>query len=100
LRSISALETQARRVLVGISTCALAFVFPSGLVAQSLTFTGAQSTVTVTPVSPDTSISPFGAAVDAGGDLFVADNANNDVVEAPAGGGAKVTLGTSRGICR
>src|ERR1700722_17595915 len=35
---------------------------------------------------------PFGVAVDAAGDIFVADSFNDRVLEQPAGGGAPVTL--------
>jgi sugar lactone lactonase YvrE len=37
---------------------------------------------------------PEGAAVDAAGDVFIADKANNRVVEVPAGGGAQTTVGS------
>ena len=35
---------------------------------------------------------PYGVAVDAKGDIFVADSYNNQVVEIPAGGGAQTTI--------
>ena len=37
---------------------------------------------------------PFGIVMDAAGDLFIADTANNRVVELPAGGGAQTTVGS------
>jgi large repetitive protein len=37
---------------------------------------------------------PGGVAVDAKGDVFVADSLNNRVVEVPAGGGAQITIGS------
>ena len=37
-------------------------------------------------------ISPFGVAVDAAGNVYIADNSNNRVVEVPAGGGAQTTV--------
>ena len=44
---------------------------------------------------PTTGLSiPWGVAVDGAGDLFVADSANSDVIEVPAGGGAQITLGS------
>ena len=33
-------------------------------------------------------------AVDAAGDVFIADTGNNRVVEVPAGGGAQTTMGS------
>ncbi len=37
---------------------------------------------------------PTGVAVDGAGDVFIADNQNNRVVEVPAGGGAQTTVGS------
>ena len=37
---------------------------------------------------------PFGQAVDAAGDVFIASSAGNQVIELPAGGGAQTTVGT------
>jgi len=37
---------------------------------------------------------PMGLAVDAAGDVFIADPPNGEVVEVPAGGGAQTTLGS------
>ena len=48
---------------------------------------GVQTTV---PASGLTT--PFGVAVDAAGDVFIADNNNNWVVEIPAGGGPQTTV--------
>ena len=38
--------------------------------------------------------SPYSAAVDGAGNVFIADSGNNRVVEVPAGGGAQTTVGT------
>ncbi len=56
--------------------------------AQSVTFAGAQTTVQTSGLSH-----PYGVAVDGAGNVFIADNHNNRVVEVPAGGGAQVTVG-------
>jgi len=37
---------------------------------------------------------PYSAAVDAAGDVFIADEGNNRVVEVPSGGGAQTTVGS------
>jgi YVTN family beta-propeller protein len=37
---------------------------------------------------------PYGVAVDAAGDVFIADTENNRVVEVPVGGGPQTTVGT------
>jgi DNA-binding beta-propeller fold protein YncE len=40
---------------------------------------------------------PRGAAVDAAGDVFIADTYNSRVVEVPAGGGPQTTVGAGFG---
>lgn len=50
---------------------------------------GASSALAATGLS-----SPQGTAVDAAGDVFIADSANNRVVKLPAGGGTQTTVGT------
>jgi sugar lactone lactonase YvrE len=53
-----------------------------------------QTTLSVTPVSATAAaLVSYGVAMDANGDVFVADTDNNRVVEVPANGGAQVTLG-------
>ena len=57
--------------------------------AQNVTFAGAQTTVPASGL-----YYPFGAAVDAAGDVFIADTYNSRVVKVPAGGGAQTTVGS------
>ena len=57
--------------------------------AQSVTFAGAQTTVPASGL-----FEPTGVAVDAGGNVFIADLGNNRVVEVPAGGGPQFTVGS------
>jgi len=53
-----------------------------------------QTTLSVTPVSATApELISSGVAMDANGDVFIADTDNNRVVEVPAHGGAQVTLG-------
>ena len=54
---------------------------PAAIYAQSVSLGGAQ-----TPVGGGLFV-PQGVAVDAAGDVFIADTVNNRVVEVPAGGG-------------
>jgi hypothetical protein len=56
--------------------------------AQSVSFAGAQSTV------GSGLYQPLGVAVDAAGNLFIADANNNRVLEVPAGGGTQTTVGS------
>jgi CSLREA domain-containing protein/uncharacterized repeat protein (TIGR02543 family) len=57
--------------------------------AQSVSFAGAQTTVPASGLN-----FPGGVAVDATGDVFIADHYNSRVVEVPAGGGAQTTVGS------
>ena len=57
--------------------------------AQSVSFTGAQTTVPASGL-----LGPDGVAVDGAGDVFIVDTGNHRVVEVPAGGGAQTTVGT------
>ena len=57
--------------------------------AQSVTFAGAQTTVPASGL-----FEPTGVAVDAGGNVFIADLGNNRVVEVPASGGPQFTVGS------
>jgi sugar lactone lactonase YvrE len=53
-----------------------------------------QTTLSLTPVSATAAaLVSSGVAMDANGDVFVADTDNNRVVEVPANGGAQATLG-------
>src|SRR6202451_1509599 len=56
--------------------------------AQSISLVGAQTTVGSGLSSPN------GVALDAAGDVFIADTGNNRVVEVPAAGGAPITIGS------
>src|SRR5271170_3379495 len=67
-----------------------------------VTFAGAQTTVPVSycfynqlgvQICGETPAAPNGVAVDAAGDVFVADTGHNRVVELPAGGGAPTVVG-------
>src|ERR1017187_2965517 len=58
--------------------------------AQNVTFAGAQTTVPASGL-----YYPFGAAVDAAGDVFITDSGNNRVVEVPASGGPQTTVPAS-----
>jgi sugar lactone lactonase YvrE len=72
------------------ATCALllASAFSAPVRAQSVTFAGAQTAV-------GSGLSgPWGVAVDAAGDLFIADTQSSRVVEIPAGGGPQITIGS------
>ncbi|MGB9236960.1 MAG: hypothetical protein WCC04_21325, partial [Terriglobales bacterium] len=70
--------------------CAL-FLLGSSIAshAQSVSFAGVQTTVAATGLR-----SPWGVAVDAAGDVFIADTGNSRVVEVPAGGGAAIVVGS------
>ena len=65
------------------------FLHPYTACAQSVAFTGVQTTVPASGLN-----GPFGVAVDRAGDVFIADFFNNRVVEVPAGGGAQTTVGS------
>ncbi|MBV9872665.1 MAG: IPT/TIG domain-containing protein [Frankiaceae bacterium] len=43
-------------------------------------------------------LGPRGVAVDAAGDVFIADSSTNKVVKVPAGGGAQTTIGTGLSV--
>jgi sugar lactone lactonase YvrE len=58
--------------------------------AQSVVFGGGQTTVNAGTLNE-----PAAVAVDAAGDVFIADSDDNRVVEVPAGGGAPVTIVTT-----
>ncbi len=57
--------------------------------AQSVSFVSAQTIIPASGLSH-----PYGVAVDGVGDVFIADQNNNRVVEVPAGGGAQITVGS------
>jgi DNA-binding beta-propeller fold protein YncE len=73
------------------ATCALLLLgaFSAPTHAQSITFAGVQTTVPASGL-----YYPFGVAVDAAGDVFIADTYNSRVVKIPAGGGAQTTVGS------
>jgi sugar lactone lactonase YvrE len=58
---------------------------------------GVQTTLTVS-VGGIGLTTPIGVAVDAAGDIFIADYDNNRVVEVPAGGGPPTTVGSGLGL--
>ena len=73
--------------LRAVGLLAVALSGASALHAQ-ITFAGAQTTVPASLIGV-----PTGVAVDAAGDLFIADPDGNRVVELPSGGGAQVVVG-------
>ncbi len=85
-RSLSALTNF---LLLLPSALLLLGAFSAPARAQSVTFAGAQTTVSTSGLN-----SPYGVAVDGAGDVFIADYDNNRVVEVPAGGGPQTTVGT------
>ncbi len=77
------------QVVVGILIICLNAAFAA---AQNVSFAGTQTTVNT---GSYTLSYPQGVAVDAAGNLFIADSDNLRVVEVPAGGGAPTTVPTS-----
>ena len=72
---------------------AVLFYLSPALIAQSVTFTGTQTTLPATGLT-----GPNGDAVDGAGDVFISDTGNNRVVELPrtaTGYGPQATLPTS-----
>ncbi|MGA3328041.1 MAG: choice-of-anchor D domain-containing protein [Terriglobia bacterium] len=86
----STLSKETSLVLVA---AAFVFLHPYTACAQSVSFAGVQTTLTVSVGGVGLN-QPYGVAVDRAGDVFIADTANNRVVEIPAGGGAQTTVGT------
>jgi sugar lactone lactonase YvrE len=82
--------TATNSVGTGAASAASNSVTPASVPAQNVTFAGSQTTVPTSGLS-----APYGMAVDAAGDLFIADNGNNRVVELPARGGAQTTVPAS-----
>jgi len=85
-----AIDVSARngcRILAAAGVCSLLLLGGSvHAYAQSVSFAGTQ-----TPIGSGV-IYPYGVAVDRVGDVFIADRANNRVVEVPAGGGPQTTV--------
>jgi sugar lactone lactonase YvrE len=72
-----------------LACCLLAFMGASAPArAQNVTFAGVQTTV------GSGLFEPTGVAVDAAGNVFIADNLHSRVVKVPAGGGAQTTVGS------
>jgi sugar lactone lactonase YvrE len=82
------LPTSTKSMLLATSVLILASAVSVPACAQSVTFAGTQITV------GSGLTYPTGVAVDAAGDIFIADANNNRVVEVPAGGGAQTTVGS------
>ncbi len=86
----STLSKETSLVLVA---AAFVFLHPYTARAQSVSFTGAQTTLNVSVGGSGLNY-PYGVAVDGAGNVFIADSGNNRVVEVPAGGGAQTTVGS------
>jgi sugar lactone lactonase YvrE len=96
--STCALDVALTAATPGKITGAVQFDTASGALATTyLSGNGEGAALTVDP-GTQTSLSSFttpsAVAVDAGGDVFVADSEKNTVTELPAGGGTAVTLGS------
>ena len=77
-------------IILVLFTATLLFLHPHTARAQGLAFAGVQIVVPATGLSVTTSV-----AVDAAGDIFIADNGNSRVVKVPAGGGPQTTVPAS-----
>ncbi len=81
----AALSRFCNLLLASLALYAMPFVAQ----AQTATFTGSQAVVYASPA-----LTPYGVALDAAGDLFIADAQNNQVLKVPATGGQPTTVGT------
>jgi len=90
MKSTSAVQTVLSHSRTALLASLAVFTVPAGLPAQSATLTSTQEVV----YSSQT-LSPFGLALDAAGDVYIADAVNNQVLKVPAGGGAPSTVGAS-----
>src|SRR5208283_5071451 len=73
-----------RRMLFSLFLPILAVLLPAA--RAQVTFNGAQFTVPASGLA-----SPSGVAVDAAGDVYIADHGNR-IVKVPAGGGVQITV--------
>ncbi len=86
-----ALSNRALPTVFSVLLSVLAVLFLPAAIkaeAQTVTFNGQQTTLPATGLN-----SPYGAAVDSVGNVYIADRQNNRVVKLPAGGGAQTTTG-------
>jgi large repetitive protein len=85
--AIDALARIGRQIFAAAGVCALLLLGGSvHAYTQSVSFAGSQTAVGSGVTYP------YGVAVDRAGDVFIADRANNRVVEVPSGGGSQTTV--------